>query len=55
MICMWSDGHTPFYFASRDMNFLVSTLRRNQRSVSRAYAAIVILLVRNFLLNTSMK
>jgi hypothetical protein len=38
---MLSGGHTPFYSASRGINFLVSTLRRNNKSVSRAYTAIV--------------
>ena len=40
-ICMWSNGHTPFYSASRDMSFLVPTLRKNNRGANRAYAAIV--------------
>jgi hypothetical protein len=53
---MWSNGHTSFYSASRDVNFLVPTLRVNLEVLAVLMRLLfLILLVRNFLLNTSMK
>jgi hypothetical protein len=53
---MWSNEHTPFYSASRDMNFPVSTLRVNLEVLAALMRLLsLILLVRNFLLNNSMK